>query len=118
MEHCAFGVHIEVEVNFHTAFVSMARHGVPQIAIVQTGQPHRELAGWQHIRHQIFVNGVAIRSGCVSQRGAYRVLFADLFVGEGAMGRRAVEIELCRARSITAAENEVLRAFTDVQCLF
>ena len=60
MEHAAVFIHVEVEVDFHAALVGMARHGVPQVARCQLGQSHAELAGLQHVRHEVFIDGAAV----------------------------------------------------------
>ncbi|GDO09685.1 hypothetical protein BvCmsKSP081_00152 [Escherichia coli] len=56
VENAGVIIHIEIEINFHPALVSVTRHGVPQVTWSQLRQPHTQLAGFQHIRDKIFVN--------------------------------------------------------------
>src|SRR5471030_2601034 len=44
VEDRSFFFHIEIEIHFHTALMGMARHGIPQAAFFQFGQPHGQLA--------------------------------------------------------------------------
>ncbi|MNP57953.1 hypothetical protein D3C76_1528240 [compost metagenome] len=61
--------HVEVEVDLHAALVGVAGHGIPQAALFQLGHAHHQLAGRQHIRHQVLVDGSAVAGGRVSQGG-------------------------------------------------
>ena len=117
VEHAGVLIHVEIEVDFHATLVGMARHGIPQVARRKFGQPHAELAGLQHVRHEVFIDGAAVAGEVVAQRHGCDVCRGHLFGWTGGVGRRAVVVELRRPAGVDAGKDHVFRPFTHVQRL-
>ncbi|MNP32150.1 hypothetical protein D3C76_1253160 [compost metagenome] len=95
--------------------MGMARHGVPQIARVEFGQAHAELAGFQYIGNEVFVDGAAVTGEIVTQGDRRDVRRRHFFGRISGMSRGAVVVKLRRLAAINAGEHHFLRAFSDIQ---
>ncbi|AEW75082.1 hypothetical protein EcWSU1_03654 [Enterobacter ludwigii] len=115
VEHAGVLVHVEVEIHFHTALVGMARHGVPQVARSKLGQPHAELAGFQHIRNKVFIDGATVAGEVVTQRHRGDIRRGHFFGGIRGMCGRTVVVKLRRFTAVDAGEHDLFRPFTDIQ---
>ena len=93
----------------------MARHGVPQVARRKLGQPHAELAGFQHIRNKVFVDGATVAGEVIAKGHRGNVRWRDFFGWVSRMSRGAVVVKLRRFAGINAGEHHLFRAFADVQ---
>lgn len=117
VEHGGIVLHVEVEVDLHAALVGVAGHGVPQAALFQLGHAHHQLAGRQHVRHQVLVDGATVAGGRIPKGGGGGLGLGDSAGREVHMGRGAVVVELGRLPGIDAGEAQLAGTHADVQRL-
>lgn len=117
VEHHVFGFDIEIKVNFHSAFVRVARHRVPYAALFEFRHTHYELTTVAVARQYIFVNSAFVAIFFFAALDVYRVCRRDEFRGIFLMSGATVKIELRGIFLVIAEKRNFFRSSAEVKAI-
>src|SRR5690606_2439811 len=113
----SFG-YIKVEIDFHTAIVSMRRHRVPYRTRFELGHTHLKLASLNDGMQEHLVDDTVVGRLHTAQFDFVGIFFCHATGRKCMVSWCGVEIEFCRILAIVTAEIDFLRSFSNVQSLF